>query len=324
MSAATRTDIHRPSAVEFDPQAYTLIGTYYFGSERTAAIRGAGTWHDYDKDVAALAARGHHQGGSQAGGCGHCGAMLAYAAIMLREDAHEWILVGEQCLDNRFSGTKAEFATLRATIAAARKSRKLDEVFEALCEQHPQLAYATYAYNIGNAGAELEQIQDEYSGDEYQVVKTGTSWAQRTQQSWAIDTMGDIAHRARQYGGASEKQCALLTKLLTQLDEADARLKVREVAAVATPRVATPRVVGGRQVITGEIISSQWKESDYGSTLKITIKADNGQRFYGTCPAALDYEVKGRRVTLTATVKLNENDHTHGYYSRPTKASFVD
>ncbi len=76
----------------------------------------------------------------------------------------------------------------------------------------------------------------------------------------------------------------------------------------------------GRYEITGEILSTKWYYSaDYGDTLKMLVKLENGHRVYGTVPAALDHaELEGQTVTFTGTVKRSDSDESYGYFSRPT------
>ena len=100
-------------------------------------------------------------------------------------------------------------------------------------------------------------------------------------------------------------------------------------------------LTGGRQVIEGVVKSAKWVDTTAGyreiSTLKMTVEMDGGQRVYGTVPAAIldaltggvipggdaprDEQLKGRRVELTATVEVSDNDPVFGFYSRPSKAS---
>lgn len=320
MATSTRTDIHRPSAPEFDPQSYTYIGAYDWGStpESIASQR------QFTADLAEVRAQGYTRGGSDAGSCGHCGANFRYGALLIHPASLEYILVGDQCLGERFSGSKSDFDALRNGARRAAKERKEAAqsaarrvTFERMCQVHPDLAYATYAYSIGQAGAEYVTNEDPYCG-EYTELRPGTSFESRTRQGWAISTLGDIAHKAERFGQVSEKQLALVAKLLVQLDEAAVRLVAEEAEAAAVPAVTE-----GRQVITGEVLSGKWVDHDFGSSYKITIRTASGQRLYGTAPAALEGEVIGRTVTLTATVKPNPDDHTHGFYSFPTKAAFV-
>jgi hypothetical protein len=107
----TRTDVHRPASADFYPELYRCVGVFDTQSEwpddRVARIEA----------VNALIAQGYRSGHGSSSQCGHCGAYIRYAALMAREDVHEWIYVGETCLGGRFEMTKVEFDTLRKNAA---------------------------------------------------------------------------------------------------------------------------------------------------------------------------------------------------------------
>ena len=48
----------------------------------------------------------------------------------------------------------------------------------------------------------------------------------------------------------------------------------------------TPLVEGRRQV-TGVILSTKWQDSQYGETLKMLVKEDDGNKVWGTVPTVL-------------------------------------
>lgn len=133
----TRTDIHRPSAPEFDPMAYNCYGVFdndpeWGGSrERLEAVN-------------ALRAQGFKVGHGSSRSCGHCGSRIRYAALMVREDVKQFIFVGEDCLEGRFEMEKAEFSELREqgrlNKEQATKAQRITEAVEA----EPMLAWLTY------------------------------------------------------------------------------------------------------------------------------------------------------------------------------------
>jgi hypothetical protein len=68
----------------------------------------------------------------------------------------------------------------------------------------------------------------------------------------------------------------------------------------------------------GEVLSVKAFEDDFGMTTKILVKADDGFRAWGTCPAALLPIERGARVKLRARIKPSKDDPTFGWFSRPT------
>jgi len=316
MSAATRrTDIHRPSAPEFDPADYQCEGVFDLHPEE-------GDHHYRHQVVTALRAQGHSFAGAPHGShqCSHCGAYLRYAALMLHTPSGTLMYVGETCLDNRFDSlTKDEFARLRATAKLNTERRNLRERFTALCDEYPVLAYASYAQNIGDAGA-TDGVDG--AGSFLWVTRTGDKLA----------TMEDIADRARQYGETSVKQIAYLERIMGWLDEAEQRRAAREAQRTATLATGVTLPTEGRQVVTGEIIKVEVRDNDFtgGVRIVMTVRDDRGFLVWGTLPSSLDPghgsldNLRGRRATFTAAIKASDNDPLFGYISRPTKASYLD
>jgi hypothetical protein len=88
-------------------------------------------------------------------------------------------------------------------------------------------------------------------------------------------------------------------------------------------------IVNGKQIITGEIISTKMVNGfAYGQrVLKMVVKDDRGFKVWGTVPQAIieanDDPLKGQRVTFTATVQASNDDDKFGFFKRPTKAAIA-
>lgn len=316
MSAATRrTDIHRPSAPEFDPADYTCQGVFDLHPEE-------GDNRYRVQVVTALRAQGYSFRGAPHGSrqCSHCGAHLRYAALMLHTPTGTLMYVGETCLDNRFDSlTKDEFARLRATAKLNTERRNLRERFTALCDEHPVLAYASYAQNIAVAGA-----------DNGVDCEGSFEWVTRTGDK--IATMLDITGKARRYCSISPAQAAYLNRIMGWLDEAEQRRAAREAQRAATLATGVTLPTEGRQAVTGEIVKVEVRDNDFtgGVRIVMTVRDDRGFLVWGTLPSSLDPghgsldNLRGKRCTFTAAIKASDNDPLFGYISRPTKASYLD
>lgn len=114
----------------------------------------------------------------------------------------------------------------------------------------------------------------------------------------------------------------------------------------------------GRVVVTGEIVSTKVSEGQYGMSYKLLVKDDRGFRVYVSIPKAQDTEayaefcdwvteqghdlysfsqecwftgtddgtypgVKGKRITLTATLQQSNDDPGFAFGSRPTKGQWI-
>lgn len=339
----TRTDIHRPSAVEFDPENYTVLGFADFHPE---------DGHRPVQEISRLVGEGWSFSGAPhgSGQCSHCGARLRYAALMGHAATKTLLYVGETCLDNRFSLTAAEFQRMRkeATLNAERRSKAAQ--IEALLVQYPHLAYASYAHNIDMAGGVLEyttayaygefvaDTQEEAEAwlatqpnhdNDYVIAgaKYGTTWGEKTRQGVSINTLSDIWDRVRRYGDISEKAAAHVDRVLGWLSDAEDKRAEREgakAAQVEAGGVVTP----GRQVVEGTVAKITWKTNDFGGAWKITVTLDNGAKVWGTLPSALETfeatdDIIGKRVRFNAEVEASTEDPTFGFYKRPTKPAYV-
>lgn len=311
-----RTDVHRPSAPEFDPEAYDFHGVYDLGF-------GANDWCGPSpvKVVSALVEQGitFHGAPHPSGQCGHCGAHPRYAALMSHPETKTLLYVGETCLDNRFTLTLAEFQSLREQTRVKREYGSRVAKLDVLLEENPSLVWASYAYNIGEVGAEVVEE------DGYGYNKPGTSFSDRARCGWELSTMSDIWFKVEKYLNVSPKQAQFVEDLVEKVSTKGEALEAREAAAAALVGAGV-RVPEGRLVVEGEIVSVKQEEQFFGysSTIvtKMLVVTEAGWKVYGTMPAALaeaGAEV-GTKVRFTATVKPSKNDLLFGYAGRPAKA----
>lgn len=91
-----------------------------------------------------------------------------------------------------------------------------------------------------------------------------------------------------------------------------------------TAKTQTEPLPEGRITITGAVATKKTIDTAYGTAVKMVVELDGGQRVYGTLPSALYGVERGQRVTFTATVTRSDDDHTFGWFKRPTKAALID
>lgn len=135
------------------------------------------------------------------------------------------------------------------------------------------------------------------------------------------------------YGSLTERQLAAVVKF--QANE------VQFAARKAEEDANAEDVIEGTITVTGEVISAKYKYTQFGETLKITVRDDRGFKVYGTCAKQLqakmgmeadefytDEQMKdlfvGRRIEFTATVNQAEGDTKFGFFSRPRDAKVID
>lgn len=296
----TRTDIHRPSAPEFDPEAYDLHGVFdlhpdypapEMAQARLAIVNG-------------LIAQGYRFGSHGSRQCGHCGHVgIRYAALMIRADVREMIYVGEDCLDNRFDLTKAEFTALRESARLNRERTARRDRVAALVDAHPLLAWLTYPSNVTGLDSEFF-----YS----------------------------IGHKLTAYGELSDRQVAAVERGIIRETERNDRRAAQAAAkrALVDAGVQAPE---GRMTVTGQIVSLKEREGYMGGTeWKITVKTDEGWLAWASAPSLLwdawrdakadmDLEqwLRTQRLTFTVTLTRSDSDPLFAFAKRPAKASLV-
>lgn len=288
--ASTRTDIHRPSAAEFDPEGYECYGVYDLMS---GALDPGHNMQDRINTVSRLIKEGYHFTGVHGmGQCDHCGAGVRYTALMIHPDTKGMIWIGETCLDNRFSLTKGEFAQLRKQAAANRDKQVRAEKIAAIIDDMATDLRAAYDWAISEA----------------------------CNNHIATDIAGKVAQYASEL---SERQEEFLVNLHGRFLRFTEEQK-EKFAKADTGEIAT--VPTGRVQITGTILGTKMVESDYGLTEKMLVEDDRGFKVYGTVPSSIysSGDVKGMKVTFSAKVEPSNNDAFFGFFSRPTKAKVLE
>jgi hypothetical protein len=183
------------------------------------------------------------------------------------------------------------FGRATADFQQLRKAAQLDRLAQRLLA-----AYNEFLSGLDPVGRALLCSDAEFEtidADEYVTAARTNSF------------VSDVRRRVRQYGNGSRERAAK--------DAAEA-----EEITIPVPE--------GRYQITGEVLSTKWVDSDYGSTLKMLVKVDtlNGvYRIFGSVPSALTVE-RGDNVTFTATVERSAKDESFGFFKRPTKATLLE
>ena len=91
---------------------------------------------------------------------------------------------------------------------------------------------------------------------------------------------------------------------------------------------AAEDVPTGRELITGEILSTRSQEGAYGYEYKMLVRDDRGFKVWMTKPSALeartwDGELKGERVSVVVTLEPSKDDPKFGFGKRPAKAQLI-
>lgn len=97
-----------------------------------------------------------------------------------------------------------------------------------------------------------------------------------------------------------------------------------EAAAKAEAKAAIPDLPTGKITVEGEIVSFKCVDTDWGTTIKMLVKNEEGWKVYGTVPKALNEAEVGDVVRFTANVEASRDDTKFGFYKRPTRATLVE
>jgi hypothetical protein len=86
-----------------------------------------------------------------------------------------------------------------------------------------------------------------------------------------------------------------------------------------------PAVPEGRHDVHGEIVKLTWKNSDWGRSLKMIVKSDEGWKVWGTVPAAFENDVtEGMKITVRYTMKRSDRDDRFAFGSTPSNLVIVE
>jgi hypothetical protein len=135
--------------------------------------------------------------------------------------------------------------------------------------------------------------------------------------------LADMVRAVKTYGALTPKQTAAVAKWQANSNRAE------EIANEEKAKAENlPALIEGRRILTGDVISTKWHDGSYGTTLKMVVRLEDGNKVWGTVPANIEPieadNLIGKRVSFSATVKRSDRDPHFGFFSRPKDARFVD
>lgn len=289
MTTTQRTDIHRPT--EMDPENYEFVAAFDNQQEGGWVLSGG----DWALAISQKIARDDRLGRS-VHQCHHCGARIRYFAVLKYTPSGEYIVVGETCLDNRFSlVSKREFDRLRKAAALDRQAQRI------------KTAAAEFVGNLSDSVARKALARETDLAAEFGL-----------EDGYALSTITDIRRKIwNVYGNASDRQVEFVTRLIAQ----DAERRVARAAQAEEVKVPAPV---GRVTLEGVVVSRKWKDSEYGGSMKITVKVTTPEGVWLAWmsePAAIETE-RGDIIRVTATLSPSDNAH-FAFGKRPSKAEII-
>ena len=265
---ATRTDIHRPSAIQ--PEDYDFIAVLYHGPSEQGELSSLTARQIVREHMSRTGGRysGHEHGGS----CHICGANAHYLGVFYHQKTNTYIKCGEDCAD------KLDFATNEYNVFR----KKVRE-----------------AEGFATGKAKAQKVLAERNLDAAWPIYLATD---RSDFGFDERTIADLVGKLVTYGNLSDKQWGFLERLLTGLPVVHA--KRAEILAERTVQAATSQwlgTIGTRIELTATVTFKTSFDGTFG-TVTVTGLEDaagnviihKGTGFY--CE-------KGDTVTITATVK---------------------
>lgn len=287
METLERTDIHKPSSIR--PEDYEFTGILFdrVGIEGSVWLMQEKRYIRKHMEKTGGSYSNHEHGGS----CHICGAHAVYLAVFYHQQTNVYIQTGFDCADKMHMGEADRFRRARNEGEALNKAIAGKKKAEAVLKELGLEAAWTLSRN------------------------------QERPDKFEENTIHDIVRRLIAYGNISEKQVLFVQKLLKQISE---RAGIE--AKRAEEREQAENCPSGKVVITGTILKSEWREDNWGGSIKITVKDDRGFLVWGTCPTVPSLNHMGERgdkITFTADVTPSDKDEKFGFYKRPTKAQYL-
>ena len=239
--------------------------------------------------------------GSVAETCDHCGHAIRYGVRFVYEPTGETVLFGETCtnLIDLPSELKSRigYEMNRVRIAAANERKKLK------MEQ------------------EWTDRRARMMTDEPEVVEFLDELPENERFAFLVDMKAAY----ERFGSLTVNQTNAVKKIMERREE-QARKQVEEAVQLAH----APLAPEGRETVQGTIIRRKSAPGYMGGTSwKMLVKLDDGNKVYGSIPRSIedgvwatdDGSYEGKRVEFTATFTRKE-DH-FSYYKNPAKGKVL-
>ncbi len=283
----TRTDIHRPSAPEFNPENYEFVTCFDLHPEQ-------GDTKFMRETVSGFVAKGYKF--ANAGfGCAHCGKNIRYAALMLHTPTMEMLYIGEQCLTNRFeSMTQAQFKRLRESAKLNRERATKKERLANFVAQNPVVQTLIDFVDANSTG----EKSFGYYGNGFLL---------------------SLYEQLMRNAELSEKQLTAIEPAIARENEQVARAKAQEEAKKVLLNAGV-RAPEGRVTVMGKILGFKVQESEiYGDTTKMIVESVEGWKVYVTAPSGSGEANVGDEVSFIAQLTPSTSDALFAYGKRPSK-----
>jgi hypothetical protein len=238
--------------------------------------------------------------GSVSKNCDHCGHALRYAVRFLHKPTGGIVIFGEDCTNlidlPQSMKDRVGYELNRLRIAAANERKKLKKEQEwvdrraRMMQEEPEI---------------VEFLEELPESESFPFLKDMV-WAY---EKWGSLTVGQINAVKK----IQEKRKA---KAAQQLADA---IQLQD----------APEAPEGKASVTGTILSTKWQSSrDFGDTLKMRVKLDDGNIVYGSVPNSIQQAVHEqgsdyRNVRVSFSANFTRKEDHFSYFKRPTQGKVV-
>lgn len=296
--------IHRAANRDFDPEQYQVVILLDSKLQR-AELRKLEDSLEWADDV------------PYGQVCSHCGKKLRYLAV-LRHESGQHVTVGETCLDERFSLTKAQFASLRKSgrEGAATLVRKLADYTPE--EREKAIVDGDLEWlrpEVERASAARQEMWDSSPSQlacltyPEMAISTATAGLARSLSRQLRDQVWSLTSAQARY--FLDMHASDLHDLARQEQTAAFRRAREEAEAEAKAKRLAPD--GPQVAIQGTVINTKWIDNPFSpnptKVHKMTVALPNGALVYATVPARFRDQIdKGTKISFTADAKRKDND----------------
>ena len=139
--------------------------------------------------------------------------------------------------------------------------------------------------------------------------------------------LGAMNEALDQWGRLTEKQEVAARNAMAKHKKWHADREAR----IAEERANAADCPEGRVQVTGEVISTDLRQTAFGGQWKMLVRDDSGFKVWGSIPSKMfdlatengiephGNSFKGKRVSFTAALQPSEDDPKFGFFKRPTK-----
>lgn len=223
------------------------------------------------------------------GHCNHCGKAIRWA-VEFTHKSGDVVVFGEICaeiLSLSDDRTKHDLVLLKRRVANLEKELRL--------KQERDENYATFSIQQPEV---VEYLENLYDQDRSYFLKS---------LKWNLE----------RYGMLTTAQVEAFNRVIKQREE--------EAAKKLAEPIPTHPVAEGRLTLEGEVLSTKYQHTDFGTIRKMLVRLADANKVWGTVPANIDSQVdRGVKVKFVASVKRSDSDDNFGYFSRPAKAEVVN